>query len=147
MSSLKSLLYWPQLDVFMLRVVMWQYVVMSCCLYWVILEEHLSVCVLASAVDDCWFLINFNLWRWSCACVGIDNWVLKEDCNMELYKLVNCSGSQYSSATATAFMILTYFFLIFLCQFLQLILVRQINLIKLPSKVKYVSICICLCLL
>ena len=20
-------------------------------------------------------LINFNLWRWSCACVGIDNWV------------------------------------------------------------------------
>ena len=22
-----------------------------------------------------WFLINFNLWRWSCACVGIDNWV------------------------------------------------------------------------
>ena len=24
-----------------------------------------------------WFLINFNLWRWSCACVGIDNWVIK----------------------------------------------------------------------
>ena len=21
-------------------------------------------------------LINFNLWRWSCACVGIDNWVI-----------------------------------------------------------------------
>ena len=20
-------------------------------------------------------LINFNLWRWSCACVGTDNWV------------------------------------------------------------------------
>ena len=25
-----------------------------------------------------WFLINFNLWRWSCACVGIDNWVIKK---------------------------------------------------------------------
>ena len=23
-----------------------------------------------------WFLINFNLWRWSRACVGIDNWVI-----------------------------------------------------------------------
>ena len=38
--------YWPQLDVFMRRVVMWQH------------------------------LINFNLWRWSCACVGIDNSVI-----------------------------------------------------------------------
>ena len=23
-----------------------------------------------------WFLINFKLWCWSCACVGIDNWVI-----------------------------------------------------------------------
>ena len=23
-----------------------------------------------------WFLINFNLWRWSCACVGIDKWIV-----------------------------------------------------------------------
>ena len=22
------------------------------------------------------FLINFNLWRWSCACVGVNNWVI-----------------------------------------------------------------------
>jgi len=28
MSSLKSLLFWPQLDVFMLRVVMWQHVLL-----------------------------------------------------------------------------------------------------------------------
>ena len=33
----------------MLRVVMWQHVVL---LYWVVLEERLSVRVLASAVDE-----------------------------------------------------------------------------------------------
>ena len=49
----------------------------SCCLYRFILEERPSVRVLASAVDDSfWLLINFNPWRWSCACVGIDNWVI-----------------------------------------------------------------------
>ena len=73
--------------------------------------------------------------------------LLRESCNMELYKLVNCSGSQYSTSIDTALMILTYFLLVFLSQFLQLILIRQINLIELPAKVKYVSICICLCLL
>ena len=39
-----------------------------------------------------WFLINFNLCRWSCACVGIDNWAhlmclrnLSEECRVVLY--------------------------------------------------------------
>ena len=26
------------------------------------------------------FLINFNLWRWSCACVGVNNWVIIHLC-------------------------------------------------------------------
>ena len=34
---------------------------MSCCLYWVILEERLSVRVLASAVDDEWWHIQQTL--------------------------------------------------------------------------------------
>ena len=46
---------------------------MSCCLYWVVLEERLSVRVLATAVDD-WPVVNSN----SCACVGIDNYVNTE---------------------------------------------------------------------
>jgi len=40
---------------------------MSCCLYRVILEERVSVRVLANAVDDC--VVHSTS---CCACVGID---------------------------------------------------------------------------